>query len=116
MRELSSKIELSKLTLNFVQRGEDINALDRLRTQKDPTRIYNSKIQAGDDNMQVEQELKKISQNNLQQKHHYVKLPVLIEDAKVTIIRDRSLLMRAGGYDYNRLYRDLAKYSKFGFD
>ena len=117
MKELSIKIDPSKLNINFVQRGEDINALDRLRIQKDPTRVYNSKIQAGDDKMQVDLELQRISQTaNLQQKYYNVKMPVLIEDAKVTIVRDKALLMRAGGYDEKKLFQDLGKYAKIGFD
>ena len=43
-----------------------------------------------------------------------IKYPRLLEDAKITIKRDFSSKVRAGGYNYDKAYSDLSAYSKLG--
>ena len=43
-----------------------------------------------------------------------LKLPILREDARITIKKDKNLKIKAGGYNLDRTYSDLSSYAKLG--
>ena len=87
-----------------------------MRRRKDPNRIYNSKIELEDqlNSMQVDlNDFQKISAQTTFRNFN-VKYPVLIENATIAIIRDKNLMMKAGGFDYDKAYNELDSYSRLG--
>ncbi len=96
---------------------DEINFLIGLA--RDPKRMYDVD-EALDDQfstMQVDNEKTKINKPGgvpLIYKSMNVRLPVLKEDARITIKRDDNLMIRAGGYCFEKAYSDLGNYSRIG--
>ena len=87
-----------------------------MRRRKDPNRIYNSKIELEDqlNSMQVDlNDFHRISAPTTFRNFN-VKYPTLIENATIAIIRDRNLMMKAGGFDYDKAYNEIECYSRLG--
>ncbi len=86
-----------------------------MRRRKDPNRIYNSKIDLEEQftSMQVDlNEFQKISAQTI--RNFNVKYPTLIENATIAIIKDKNLMMKAGGFDYDKAFDELEIYSRMG--
>jgi hypothetical protein len=116
VKDFQTKISSSALNKNLVKRNEELNILDDLRRRKDPNRIYNSKIELEDQftSMQVDlNEFHKISATSTFRNFN-VRYPVLIENATIAIIRDKNLMMKAGGFEYEKAYNELEIYSRLG--
>ena len=108
-----------KLNINLVKIREEINNLNELIWTKDPKRIYNIEAAGFEDHfnsMQIDmtEKTKNIPTMNFPIKALNVKYPVLREDARVVIKRDNNLMIRAGGYNLEKTYKDLSQYAKIG--
>lgn len=87
-----------------------------MRRRKDPNRIYNSKIELEDQftSMQVDlNEIHKVSAPSIFRNFN-VRYPTLIENATIAIIRDKNLMMKAGGFEYDKAYDELESYARLG--
>lgn len=115
IKELENKIPANKLDWNRVKRQEELRAVDTLRRERDPNLIYNSKIEIEPTLAQADKPVTKTHGNILSQINYARKLPQMVEDATIMIVRDKNLMIKAGGYDINRSYTDLSIYSKIGF-
>ncbi len=115
IKELDVKMSKQKLNMNLVKVREEINNLNQLIWTKDPKRIYNleSGFEEQFNTMQIEL-IEKKPMMNIPLRAMNVKMPILREDARVTIKRDNNLRIIAGGYNFDKAYADLSQYSKLG--
>jgi hypothetical protein len=104
-----------KLNMNLVKVREEINNLNQLIWTKDPKRIYNieSGFEEQFNTMQIDLNEKKPVMN-MPFRAMNLKLPILREDARITIKKDKNLKIKAGGYNLDRTYSDLSSYAKLG--
>jgi hypothetical protein len=114
LQDFQKKISINKLNTNSIKRGEELNTLDELKNKRDPNKLYKTQFAKEDEPMQPD--LGGMKGQNLQplRTTQYLKPPVLLEDAKVTLQRDKELLLKAGGYSQESLYKELSSYAKFG--
>ena len=80
---------------------------------KDPKRIYSIEEAFEENQMNVEAD-KPTSPKYNPNKYQNIKYPILREDAKITIKRDKNLMIKAGGYSMNKAYLDLSSYANMG--
>jgi hypothetical protein len=116
VKELENKMTRHKQDYSKVKRAEEIRMLSALRSEKDPVKLYSSKADVIEKGLSPAHEPFGSKNQPLvaQQNEFYnKKLPQLVETT-VTFIRDKKLLVRAGGYDEIKIYEDLAKYAKLG--
>lgn len=79
---------------------------------KDPKRIYSIEEVFEENLMNVEPEKQSPKYNP--NKYQNIKYPLLREDAKITIKRDKNLMIKAGGYSLDKAYFDLSSYANIG--
>ena len=103
----------NKLDWSRVKRSEELKKLENIKNDKDPIRIYNSKIEYVG-KVQANVAIPKIGMSLIPNMNYNRKLPQLVDNAIVTILRDRNLLIKAGGYNSNKIYSDLSNFSKLG--
>ena len=113
VKEFENKFTRQKLEYAKVKRAEDIRSLNVLRSERDPKVLYNSN--------EVEKiispsKLEAMSKTSIIPTNidFNKKLPVLIENATVTILKDDVMRVKAGGYNEVKVYEDLAKFAKIG--
>lgn len=116
IKELEAKMPKPKLNMNHVKIREEINLLNSLA--RDPKRMYDVEAESVEEQfstMQVtdtERKIRPAIPTSLRALN--VKFPTLKEDAKITIKRDNNLKIKAGGYNFDKVYSDLAEYSNLG--
>jgi hypothetical protein len=101
-----------RLDYSIVKRNQELKELETLKNERDPSRIYNSKIEYIDKPKDVQ--ITKAGNTLISNREYNRKLPQLVENATVTIIKDNELLYKAGGYNFKKVYSDLAKYARLG--
>jgi hypothetical protein len=101
----------NKIDWSIVKRNEELRILENMKMERDPSRIYNSKVEFIDKSSTT---LPKAGLMLVPNINYNRKLPQLVENATITIIKDDELLYKAGGYHFGKIYLDLAKYAKLG--
>jgi hypothetical protein len=118
VKEFENKMTRQKLDYSKVKRAEESRNITAMRKEMDPVKLYTSK---GEIIEKSNSPISDIGVINIAKTVPHIpmvdytrKPPQFQSDATVTIIRDKKLLIKAGGYNETQVYEDLAKYSKLG--
>lgn len=105
-----SKEELNN---NLVKRDEELNALNKLRKAKDPSKIYTVKANISQDDNLMDVDMPDTIMNPYQT-ISYVRLPVYQKNAQIKLIKSIDKKIATGGYNYHQIYSGLSKYAYGG--
>jgi hypothetical protein len=115
VKEFENKMTRQKLDYSKVKRAEEIRNISNLKHSMDPVKLYTLK---GDT---IEKTMSPVNDLNIAKNVPLIpaidynrKLPQYQHDATITIIKDKKLQIKAGGYNETKVYEDLASYSKLG--
>lgn len=118
VKELESKMPKGKLNINLVKMKEEINSLIIL--SKDPRKMYDADLNYDEqfNTMQIDNSKPRLTTSSRASiagiKPINIKFPILKEDARITIKRDKNLIIKAGGYDHEKALNELSAYSTYG--
>ena len=119
LKEITDILGKTKIDQYKLKRSDEINILDNIRLEKNPTYLYNSKIGKDEKILETQKEDKmNITGNQVQQRERnvqsYKRLPQYQEGAQIIVVNDKILEYKAGGYNTDEIYRGMLLYALSG--